>query len=77
VANGQKLFVVTEPIKTKGTFLPVSLWGTWLDCYCCFKVMCSVVDGEVGWGGVDWIGVARDKNSWRALVNSVLNLRVP
>jgi hypothetical protein len=33
--------------------------------------------GEVGWGGVDWIGVAQDRNRWRALVNSVLNLRVP
>jgi hypothetical protein len=28
-------------------------------------------------GDVDWIGVAKDRNSWRALVNSVLNLRVP
>jgi hypothetical protein len=33
--------------------------------------------GEVGWGDVDWIGLAQDRNSWRALVNSVLNLRVP
>jgi hypothetical protein len=33
--------------------------------------------GEVGWGDVDWIGLAKDKNKWRALVNSVLNLRVP
>jgi hypothetical protein len=32
--------------------------------------------GEVGWGGVDWIGLAQDRNSWRALVNSVLNLLV-
>jgi hypothetical protein len=32
--------------------------------------------GEVGWGGVDWIGLAQDRNRWRALVNSVLNLRV-
>jgi hypothetical protein len=32
---------------------------------------------EVGWGDVDWIGLARDRNRWRALVNSVLNLRVP
>jgi hypothetical protein len=33
--------------------------------------------GEVGWNGVDWIGLAQDRNRWRALVNSVLNLRVP
>jgi hypothetical protein len=32
--------------------------------------------GEVGWGNVDWIGLAQDRNRWRALVNSVLNLRV-
>jgi hypothetical protein len=33
--------------------------------------------GEVGWGDVDWIGLAQDRNRWRALVNLVLNLRVP
>jgi hypothetical protein len=33
--------------------------------------------GEVGWGDVDWIGLAQDRNRWRALVHSVLNLRVP
>jgi hypothetical protein len=30
--------------------------------------------GEVGRGDVDWIGLAKDRNRWRALVNSVLNL---
>jgi hypothetical protein len=29
---------------------------------------------EVGWGDVDWIGLAQDRGRWRALVNSVLNL---
>jgi hypothetical protein len=33
--------------------------------------------GEVGCGDADWIGLAKDRNRWRALVNSVLNLRVP
>jgi hypothetical protein len=33
--------------------------------------------GEMGWGDVDWIGLAQDTYRWRALVNSVLNLRVP
>jgi hypothetical protein len=32
---------------------------------------------EMGWGDMDWIGLAKDKNRWRALVNSVLNFRVP
>jgi hypothetical protein len=33
--------------------------------------------GEVGWGDVDWIGQAQDRDRWRALVNSALNLRFP
>jgi hypothetical protein len=32
---------------------------------------------EIGWGGVDWIGLARDRDKWRALANAVINLRVP
>jgi hypothetical protein len=32
---------------------------------------------EIDWGGVDWIGLAQDKDKWRALVNVVTNLRVP
>jgi hypothetical protein len=31
---------------------------------------------EVGWGDVVWIGWAHNRDRWRALVNSVLNLRV-
>jgi hypothetical protein len=32
---------------------------------------------EVEWGDVDWIGLAQDRDRWRALVNSVLILWVP
>jgi hypothetical protein len=32
---------------------------------------------EVGWCDVDWIGLAQDRDRWRALVNSELNLRIP
>jgi hypothetical protein len=32
---------------------------------------------EVGWGDVDWIGLAQDRDRWRALVNSVLSIWVP
>jgi hypothetical protein len=31
---------------------------------------------ELGWGGVDWIHVAQDRDQWRALVNTVMNLWV-
>jgi hypothetical protein len=32
---------------------------------------------EVRWGGMDWIDLAEDSNRWWALVNVVMNLRVP
>jgi hypothetical protein len=32
---------------------------------------------EIGWGGVNWIGLTQDRYRWRALVNVVVNLRVP
>jgi hypothetical protein len=32
---------------------------------------------EIGWDGVDWIDMAQDKDQWRDLVNTVLNLQVP
>jgi hypothetical protein len=32
---------------------------------------------EIGWGGMDWIYLAQDKDQWRALMNMVINLRVP
>jgi hypothetical protein len=37
----------------------------------------KVDGGEIGWGGVDWIGLAQDRNKWRALVNEVMNLWFP
>jgi hypothetical protein len=31
---------------------------------------------EIGWGSVDWIQLAQDRERWRAVVNTVMNLRV-
>jgi hypothetical protein len=31
----------------------------------------------IGWDGVDWIDMAQGRDQWRALVNTVVNLRVP
>jgi hypothetical protein len=33
--------------------------------------------GEIGWDAMDWIELAQDRDQWRALVNTVMNLRVP
>jgi hypothetical protein len=32
---------------------------------------------EIGWAGINWIVLAQDRDQWRALVNTVMNLRVP
>jgi hypothetical protein len=32
---------------------------------------------EIGWDGRDWIDLAQDRDQWRVLVNTVINLRVP
>jgi hypothetical protein len=32
---------------------------------------------EIGWGGMGWIDVAQNRDQWRALVNTGMNLRVP
>jgi hypothetical protein len=31
---------------------------------------------EIGWGGMDWIDLAKDRDQWRALVNAVMNIQV-
>jgi hypothetical protein len=35
------------------------------------------MDLKIGWGGVDWIGLAQDRDKWRALVNVVMNFGIP
>jgi hypothetical protein len=31
----------------------------------------------IGWGGMDWIELAQDKDQWKDIVNTVMSLRVP
>jgi hypothetical protein len=35
------------------------------------------MDRKIGWGGMDWTDVAQDRDQWRALINTAMNLRVP
>jgi hypothetical protein len=75
VRKADNLTVIYEPIVLDNvgsltSHNPIDLQGLLRDSF--FFLL-----GEVGWGDVDWIGLARDRNRWRALVNSVLNLRVP
>jgi hypothetical protein len=32
--------------------------------------------GEIGWDGMDWMEPAQDRDQWRAVVNTAMNLRV-
>jgi hypothetical protein len=32
---------------------------------------------EIGWDGMDWIALAQDRDQWRAIVNTIMNFRVP
>jgi hypothetical protein len=32
---------------------------------------------EIGWGGMDWIHLAQDRDQWKALVNTLMKLRLP
>jgi hypothetical protein len=46
------------------------LKGTWVD-----NIKMDL--REIGWGGMYWIDLAQDRYQWRALVNTVMSLRVP
>jgi hypothetical protein len=32
---------------------------------------------EIGWEGVNWVRLARDRDKWRVLVNTIINIRFP
>jgi hypothetical protein len=33
--------------------------------------------GDIGWDNMDWIDLSQDRDQWRALVNTIMKLRVP
>jgi hypothetical protein len=32
---------------------------------------------NIGWGDMDWIDLAKDRDQWKDLVNAIMNLRIP
>jgi hypothetical protein len=46
-------------------------------CRCTWEDDIKMDLQEVGYGGMDWIEMAQDRDRWRGLVNAVMNLRVP
>jgi hypothetical protein len=56
--------------KPKGKSLLGRLRSRWID-----NIKMDLI--ETGLGGVHWIGLAQDRYRWKALVKSVMNLRVP
>jgi len=45
--------------------------------YVCMYMYIKVDLQEVEWRGIDWIGLAQDRGWWWALVNAIMNFRVP
>jgi hypothetical protein len=41
------------------------------------RIILRWMSEEIGWGGMDWIDLAQDRDQWWALLNTIINLRVP
>jgi hypothetical protein len=37
----------------------------------------KIVVREIGWDGMGWIDLAQDRDQWRVIVNTIMNIRVP
>jgi hypothetical protein len=48
----------------------------WEDLDICGRII-KIDLREIGWGGMDWIDLAQDRDQWTTLLNIVMNLRVP
>jgi hypothetical protein len=57
-------------VKAEGMRLPGRPIRRWVD-----NIKMDLLD--IGWGGVDWISLAQDRDKWIALQNVVMNLRAP
>jgi hypothetical protein len=42
-----------------------------------YRILVGKPEGKIGWNGMGWIKLARDRDQWRALANTVMNLVVP
>jgi hypothetical protein len=80
-AAGQLIFTCSFPIFFKEAYTEFFRWenvkerGHWEDPGVDRRIKIDLQ--EVKCGGMDWIHLAQDKDRWRALVNEVMNLRVP
>jgi hypothetical protein len=69
--NGEKRnayrILVGEPERKRSLGIPRRRWAD--------NIKIDLEDG--GWNGADCLGLAQDKHKWRALVNALMNVRVP
>jgi hypothetical protein len=70
ISQKLELFITTA-VRTSN---PRQIHYLWLECS--FSTLKKVVLREMGWGGMDWINLAQDRDRWGALVNTVMNFHV-